>query len=199
MSSVIAAWMLILAAASALAGARSHPAGAPTTKAAAGSQVIVSSAPVSKPGVANSSLTITFETGQPGIPAMRASTLTSLIVGTAVAVPQIVPPGGASSDPAPLYCNHAYSSPDTNGVFSIQHACGGGTSPRGNQLGGICSFAISPATEYGIACARILKPQNLQAAHTAPCDDAYHGMFNPGRDNDTIAYSHAYTFQVFVP
>lgn len=196
---VVAASVLVLTAAPALANASVQTGGTPTPKAPTRSQLIVSSAPVSKPNAENSSLTITFDTGQPGTSAIRPSTLTTLVAGTAASVPQIVPPGGGSSNPALLNCNHAYSFSDANGVFSIQHACGSGTAAWGYKLGGICSFAISPASEYGMSWTRNGTPQARQAAHSEPCTYQFHGTFNPGRDNDTIAYSDAYTFKVLVP
>jgi hypothetical protein len=96
-----------------------------------------------------------------------------------------------------LVCNKVHSFSDSDGTYTIQHACGGTTGPWGYRISaGVCSFTISDVHETGMAWTRNGTRQGTQAQHTEYCGYQFHGTYNPEHDFDSIAYSDDFTFTV---
>ena len=111
-------------------------------------------------------------------------------------------PSGTDAGPtggAFLVCNHAHLFTDSDGTYSIQHACLGTTGPWGYQIStGVCAFTISDVDEHGMAWTRNGTRQGTQAPHVEYCRYQFHGTYNPEHDFDSITYSDTYTFEIEV-
>jgi hypothetical protein len=117
---------------------------------------------------------------------------------------------GVSSNAGPkgqdIYCNQLYSFGDSDGTFTLQHKCGGKTSPWGYIFTrGLCvSLGVSDVIEEGMRWYRNGTRQGNQAPHPAPgeplygCGYQYHGNFNPDYDDDSISYSDEFLFAIEV-
>jgi hypothetical protein len=112
--------------------------------------------------------------------------------------PIVVAASGGGPTGTTIYCDHTYGFGDSNGSISLQHACGGSTTPWGYKISSVvCATATSPVHEAGMYWARNGGVQPLQAPHDYPClGTTFHGTFNPARDNDHIAYSDVFTWLV---
>lgn len=149
-------------------------------------------------GSQGSLLTLDFDHPQPkaSVDQLLASVApdASASVGAAVSAA-----AGTGQGPkgAALSCNRAYSFADPDGVYSIQHRCGGSTAPWGYQISpGLCAIIISAVGEHGMSWARNGSGMPRQAPHSAQCTYHWHGTFNPATDNNHIAYVDLFEFQI---
>lgn len=98
-----------------------------------------------------------------------------------------------------LVCNKLHSFSDSDGTFTIQHACEGTTGPWGYQIStSVCAIAISDVYEHGMAWSRNGTNQGTQSTHTEYCRYQFHGTFNPENDFDVVRYNDTFTFEVEV-
>jgi hypothetical protein len=135
-----------------------------------------------------------FVTVQLDSPSSAAASKVSsyLRAATPAAIPAAGPTGGAF-----LLCNQLHTFTDSNGTYTLQHACGGTTAPWGYKIsGGLCAVAISSVAEPGMSWTRNGATQPRQAAHNVACSYQFHGTYNPDHDFDSITYSDSFTFRV---
>lgn len=127
----------------------------------------------------------------------RSTVTVSNVGGLSSRSPTVAP---AAPSGALIHCNKGYSFPDSNGTYTIQHACGGTTAPWGFKISSsLCSIAISPVSEQGMDWTRNGVRQPRQAPHpVVPCGYQFHGTYSPARDFDKISYSDTMTFRVSV-
>lgn len=97
-----------------------------------------------------------------------------------------------------IHCNKSYSFSDSNGTYTIQHACYGSTAPWGFRIKStLCAIATSAVSETGMSWTRNGVTQPTQALHPGyPCDYTFHGTYNPARGNDRLTYSDHFTFSI---
>lgn len=102
------------------------------------------------------------------------------------------PTGGAF-----LVCDKVHSFSDSDGTFTIQHACQGNTGPWGYKIStAVCAFTVSNVDEGGMVWTRNGKGEPTQSPHDKPCSYLFHGNFHPELDFDLIDYLDLYTFEV---
>jgi hypothetical protein len=102
------------------------------------------------------------------------------------------PSGGAF-----LVCNQAHLFSDTDGTYSVQHACGGTTAPWGYLIStGLCATVTSTVSETGMIWTRNGTAQPKQSPHVEGCRYQFHGTYNPAHDFDEIKYSDDFLFEV---
>jgi hypothetical protein len=94
------------------------------------------------------------------------------------AIQQIAGPQGAH-----LECNKAWGFSDSDGTYTVQHACAG-------------SIATSNVTEAGVSWTRNGHIMSTQSPHNVGCTCQFHGTYNPALDNDHLGYNDTFTFKV---
>jgi hypothetical protein len=178
----------VLGAPSAYATANSAPRG--TAK--PGTHQIVIDYPAGSRGY-GSSLTLRFH--QP-VSASTASQIKSSLEDAAGTVrPDAGPTGGEF-----LVCDKLHSFSDSDGTYTIQHACQGTTGPWGYQIStGLCAIVVSAVSESGMTWTRNGKTMPKQSPHPDEfCRYQFHGTYNPEDDFDLIAYNDYFTFEIEV-
>jgi hypothetical protein len=157
----------------------------------AGTQQIVIAYPASSRDY-RSSLTVQFDKLVSTSTANRIKA--SLEHATQTSRPGAGPTGGAF-----LVCDKVHSFSDSDGTYTIQHACQGTTGPWGYRIStGLCASVVSDVHESGMAWTRNGKTQGTQSPHTEYCRYQFHGNYNPEDDFDLIAYNDYLTFTIEV-
>ena len=188
---VPAALLILATCSTAMASAAS---GSPAPRATSAPTSIV----ISDAGSTGYSSSLTIQFSNP-VSESTVSKIKSSLQGTLSASPHNAGPTGEF-----LVCNKAHNFSDSDGTFSIQHACGGTTGPWGfRQSAGLCAIVVSPVSEpAGMAWTRNGTRQGNQAPHSGAkakeCGNTFHGTFNPEHDFDSITYNDHFTFEIEV-
>lgn len=168
----------------------------PAQAASADDGSVVTVSHVGPNGVGDSVLTVTF--AKP-LASAKLAQVQSLLASQTEAPSTSMHNLAAGPQGAYLYCDNAYSFPDSDGTYTFQHACGGTTGPWGYKMSsGLCGETISEVTESGMSWTRNGTNQARQAAHVEGCTYQFHGTYNPDDDYDFITYSDKLTFEVEV-
>lgn len=97
---------------------------------------------------------------------------------------------------AKFACNHLYSFSDSDGTYTVQHACGGSTAPWGFKLSSsIRSIVVGNVAESGMSWYKNYGKQPTQASHLVDPAYQFHGTYNPVRMNDKVNYSDSFSFR----
>lgn len=98
-----------------------------------------------------------------------------------------------------LYCWASYAWGDSNGRFSLQHACGGSTAPWGYKISlTLRNIITGYVYEHGMRY--YVNGVNMGRAnpHYVPDDNNFHGTFSRTYDYTRVAYDDYFTFRVNV-
>lgn len=103
----------------------------------------------------------------------------------------------AAPSGALIHCNKFYSFSDSNGTYTIQHACFSATAPWSFKISpSVCAIVTSEVAETGMSWTRNGVTQSRQAPHVEACTYLFHGTYNPAKGLDKITYSDIFSFTV---
>lgn len=111
--------------------------------------------------------------------------------------PAAVTPNGQPTGQV-LPCGTPNTFIDTNGTYTVQHACGSATAAWSFRLTtAACATATGTVNEAGQIWALNGATKPKQAPHPGViCRYVFHGTYNPAHDGNSIAYSDVITWAV---